>query len=396
MIPEIRKKYNEQFTDEKYQEFLDEINSTFNHKVKFRICETPIFVPRALSKKIFEACDEIISILLRPDFKELTAKSLPDNVNVPNEDNHAVTLVIDLGICIDEKGELTPQLIELQGFPTIYAWENFLGAMYRKHFEVPEELDYFLNGFDSPKYLDFMKHTFLGKYNSENVILLEIEPEKQGTSIDFYITEAYTGIKPVCISKVIREGRKLFYLNDGVKTPIYRIYNRVIFDEFLKRGDLKCQFNMVEEVDVEWVSHPNWFYRVSKYTLPFIKSKYLPETRFLNEIKEIPTDLENYVLKPLFSFAGEGVIFNVTREDIDKITDRSNYILQRKVKYAQAIQSPEGGVKCEIRLLYLWPNADEKPTLTISLVRLSKGDLIGVKFNKDKTWVGGSIGFFES
>ncbi|OFX58966.1 MAG: hypothetical protein A2046_12915 [Bacteroidetes bacterium GWA2_30_7] len=395
MIPYYRKIYNENFSEEKYRTFLEEANGVFNSKIQFRVAETPIFIDKKLKSKIAEACTDVVDTICRKDFKKITQGALINNFNVPNEDENTLCLCIDLGICKDENGELTPKIIEIQGFPSLYCYETFITALYRKHFNISDKLGSYIPDLTHETYIDILRKAFVGHQKVENVILLEIEPMKQGTHIDFLFTEKFLGIKTVCITEIIREGRKLFYMNNGQKTPVYRIYNRVIFDEFVKRTDLKCQFNLTEEVDVEWASHPNWFYRISKYTLPFIKSKYLPETKFLNQFSQIPEDLENYVLKPLFSFACDGIIFNVKREDIDKIKDRENYLLQRKVKYEAALQSPEGGVKAEIRILYIWEEGKERPTPVINLSRLSKGDLIGVKFNKDKTWVGGTIAFFE-
>ncbi len=395
MIKEIRQRYNQNFSDEKYSSLLDYLNSIFESKVPFRVCETPIFVPKYFGDMLFEACNYIIEHISQADFKQLTQKAIPQNLLVPNEDEKSLFLTFDFGVCNDGNGNLVPQLIELQGFPSLYAWEDVFTKAIKKHFEIPENFETYFNGFNSESYTHFLKECLLGKHQPENVILLEIEPHKQGTNVDFYATQMYTGIKPVCISTVIREGRQLYYTNDGVKTPIYRIYNRVIFDEFLKRTDLKCQFNLTEDVDVEWVGHPNWFFRISKYNLPFLKSKYVPETHFLSDFETLPTDLENWVLKPLFSFAGEGVVFHVTMQDIENVKDRTNYLLQRKVKYEPVIQAPDGLVKCEIRMMFLWKEGDPKPTPCINLVRMSRGDLIGVKFNKDKTWVGGSIAFFE-
>ena len=175
---------------------------------------------------------------------------------------------------------------------------------------------------------------------------------------------------------------------------ILKIYNRVIFDELYQRTDLNMQFKFTDDLDVEWIGHPNWFYRISKYMMPFLKNKYVPETYFLHELRTLPSDLENYVLKPLFSFAGAGVIIDVTKEDIGKIEDKSNYILQKKVHYEPVLKSPNDPVKVEIRMLMMWPKDAQKAFVVTNLVRLSKGKMIGVKYNKDKDWVGGSVGFF--
>ena len=121
----------------------------------------------------------------------------------------------------------------------------------------------------------------------------------------------------------------------------------------------------------------------------------MPQTFFLNEVKELPDGLENYVLKPLFSFAGQGVKIDITQEDIDSINDPQNFILQRKVKYADVIETPDIPAKVEIRMMYLWLEGDARPHLATNLARMSKGKMIGVRYNKDKEWVGGTVAYFE-
>ena len=246
-------------------------------------------------------------------------------------------------------------------------------------------------------YLKLLKEIIVGNENPENVILLEIFPHKQKTRIDFYCTQDYLGIKPVCLTELIQEGKKLYYMNEGKKTQIKRIYNRVIFDDLQQQSaEVQAKGNILfEDLDVEWVPHPNWFYRISKYTLPFIHHPYVPETYFLNEIKQMPADLENYVLKPLFSFAGQGVVIDVTPADIEKVKDPENWILQRKVKYADVIETPDIPAKAEIRIFYFWKDGEARPVATNNLARLSKGKMIGVRYNKDKEWVGGSFCLFE-
>jgi len=147
-------------------------------------------------------------------------------------------------------------------------------------------------------------------------------------------------------------------------------------------------------VDVEWVGHPNWFFRISKFTMPLLSGKYVPESFYLDQIEEYPVDLENYVLKPLYSFAGMGVNLHITSDALDKITDRENYILQRKVQYAPVIETPTGPAKFEIRMLMVWEKDESRPKVINNLIRVSKGEMVGVRYNKDKDWVGASVGFF--
>ena len=195
------------------------------------------------------------------------------------------------------------------------------------------------------------------------------------------------GITTVCISDVIQEGRKLFYKKNGERIPIERIYNRVIFDD-LKRNNSAFSFNFKDELDVKWISHPNWFFKISKYSLPLLKGKYVPECYFLNELSGFSDDLSDYVLKPLFSFAGHGVEVNLNKNILDTIKDPENYILQKKIEYAPVIKTPDENSKVEIRMMYLW---NEKPLLVNNLVRMSKGKMMGVDFNKNKTWVGSTL-----
>ena len=235
----------------------------------------------------------------------------------------------------------------------------------------------------------------VGDADPTETVLLEIEPHKQTTEIDFALASKKLGIATICISDIEVEGERLFYQLNGERTRIRRIFNRVIFDELIKRDDLKRQFYFTQAADVEWVGHPHWFFRISKHTLPLLKSPYVPESRFLSDVKELPTDLENYVLKPLYSFAGSGVIINLNRFDLESIDDRENYILQRKVQYAPVVQTPTQPAKIEIRMLMLWERGAARPEIVTNLIRLSKGEMVGVRYNKGRSWVGGSVGFFE-
>lgn len=397
MIPAIRKQYNEAFTTEKYEAFLKELHGVYPGELDFRVAETPIFVPKDFTDKILNACESIIDIIVDPSFKELTKNAIPKNLQVPGENDHSHFIAFDFGICINEAGEYEPQLIEMQGFPSLFAYEVLIDDVFRHHFPVPDNFDCYLNGYTRETYIQLLKEIIIGTHQPENVILLEIFPRQQKTRIDFYCTEEYTGIKMVCLTELIKEGKKLYYLNDGVKTEVKRIYNRVIFDDLQQQTPEVQEKGTIffEELDVEWAPHPNWFYRISKYTLPLIKHPFVPPTFYLNEVTQIPADLENYVLKPLFSFAGQGVIIDVTKEDVDKVKDPENWILQRKVKYADIIQTPDVPAKAEIRMFYFWKDGAARPVAVNNLGRLSKGKMIGVRYNKDKEWVGGNFCYFE-
>ena len=395
MVPAIRSAYNAAFTPEHYKAYLDELLNVHPGDLVFRVAETPIFVDRAFKDKLIEGCEAIVDVIARPDFKELTARAIPADANVPNEDDVCRLLTFDFGVCEGENGELVPQLIEMQGFPTLFAYQILDTEITSKYFDIPDGYDSYLSGLDKESYTALLKDIIVGKHNPENVVLMEIYPDEQKTRIDFRCTKDYLGIETVCITKIKTDGKQLYYEKDGQRIDIKRIYNRVIFDDLQKQELPEGTIDMTQDWDVEWVPHPSWFYRISKYTLPFIKSPFVPETRFLNEVTETPADLENYVLKPLFSFAGQGVIIDVQPEDVTNIKDPENWILQRKVKYADAVQTPDIPAKAEIRIFYFWKEGEARPIPTQNLARLSKGKMIGVRYNADKEWVGGTLAYFE-
>jgi len=395
MIPKYRTLFNSSFTSEKYQEFQDDIACDFDYMPTFRMAETPFFISNELKSQLIEGCNDVIKLIQQKDFKSLTDKSLELNTKVPNEDEHTTFLAIDFGIC-EENGEILPKLIEVQGFPTLYNYQPNLFAKFKKHYPFLEKTTPFFNGLSPENYLNILKEVICNNHPAENVILLEIEPEKQNTKIDFLYCNRDIGIPIVCVTAIQKKGKQLFYTNaKGEEILVKRIYNRVIFDELELRKDLKLNFSFSDELDVEWAGHPNWFFRISKFILPLLKGKYFIETTLLSDLAAIPEDLENYVLKPLFSFSGSGVVFHVKKEDIEAVQEKDLYILQKKVNYIPIVQSPDGKVKAEVRILCVWKKNDASPTLLCNLVRLSRGEMIGVKFNKDKDWVGGSIGLFE-
>lgn len=397
MIPAVRDAFNAAFTVEKYQQFLQSLHAVYPGQIDFRVAETPVFVPKDFSRKMTAACESIVDIIAAPEFRELTKNAIPAGLEVPDENDHSHFIAFDFGICINEEGQYEPQLIEMQGFPTLFGYEVLADDIFRQHFNVPAGFSSYIGGQNRESYIQLLREIIIGKHDPENVILLEIFPHQQKTRIDFYCTAAFTGLSIVCLTEIIREDRKLYYMKNGKKTEVRRIYNRVIFDELQQQSpEVQAKGKMLfEPLDVEWCPHPNWFYRISKYTLPLIRHPYVPATYYLHEVTQLPADLENYVLKPLFSFAGQGVIIDLTREDIEKVTDPHNWILQKKVKYADVIKTPDIPAKAEIRLFYFWKDGEARPVPVNNLARLSKGKMVGVRYNKDKEWVGGSFCLFE-
>ena len=394
MDPTLRALFNADFSPAKYESLVHCVQGTERWPADFRISETPLFLTREFTDEIVKASEEIVAQTRTPKFARHAEPAVPPGLEVPNEPPHPNFIVVDFGVC-EEGGRLTPRLIELQAFPSLYGFQLLLLGCMRQAFPaIPRDWTSAFSGLKDETYLSILREVILGKSDPENVILLEIEPEKQKTRIDFACTETLLGVRPVCLTNVKKRGRQLFYERDGREVRIERIYNRVIFDELLRRPDVNPGFHFQEELDVHWAGHPNWYFRISKHSLPFLKTPYNSSTWFVDEFP--PTEsLEGYVLKPLYSFAGLGVDMDPTPEKLDALETPHSWILQKKVQYAEFLETVDGRrSKAEIRMMFLWPDGGE-PILVNNLVRMSQGKMMGVDFNKDKAWVGASIALHQ-
>jgi hypothetical protein len=392
---ELRERFNADFTPEKYVALLRCVNETEKWPADFRVSETPIFLTREFSNEVQCAAKEIVDLTRTPEFVRHSRSAIPKELEVPNESAHPNFLVVDFGIC-HVGDRLVPRLIELQAFPSLFGFQwLLLGCMRKNYPAIPMSWTSSFGGINDNAYLQLLMQAIIADADPKNVVLLEIEPEEQKTRVDFAATESMLGIRSVCVTEVKKRGRELFYDRDGTETRIDRIYNRVIFDELIRRNDLDLNFRFQDELDVKWIGHPNWYFRISKHSLPFLKTEHTSPAFFADQF---PADekIDKYVLKPLYSFAGLGVDMDPTREKLAALKDPHQWILQRKVEYAAFVPTVDGPKsKAEIRMMFIWPEEDRRPTLVNNLVRMSQGKMMGVDFNKDKTWVGSSIALHE-
>jgi hypothetical protein len=389
MIPSCRRAFNSNFTPEQYEQLRREMTSRCGMEVPFALCETPCFFPNALVARMGEDGKALIRQLVEnPEYRTRSEASIPAKFRVPSESAHPMFIQVDFGLVRDSAGELQPKLVELQAFPSLYAYQPVLAQAYIDVFGLDPTLRHFLSGLDSSAYRRLLQEGIVAGHDPANVVLMEVYPEEQKTRPDFLLTEKLLGIRTVCITKIHKEGRRLFYEEQGKRIPIERIYNRTIVDELERKG-VSLPFDFRDELDVAWAGHPNWYFRMSKYSIPYLKHPSVPRTWFLDQLPEVPADLENFVLKPLYSFAGLGVVIAPSRKDIEAIpaAKRSEYILQERLSFAPVVETPYGLTKVELRIMYVW--LDELvPVLTI--VRMGRGLMMGVDQNKNMKWVGSS------
>ena len=393
MIPALRRSFNRNFSNDKYQRLLADLRAVCATPIQFRVSETPCFFPQSLLDTMCAYGAELLSQLVdNRAYQEASNVSIPPRFNVPHEDAKPLFVQVDFGI-VRKNGAWEPKLVELQGFPSIYAFQSLISQQYRAAFHLPSDLKVFLGGLDEQEFHSLLRRAILGGHPPEAVVLLEIDPHLQKTRPDFILTERICNIRTVNIRDVVKQGRKLFYVRDNKLAPIERIYNRAIVDELVRR-DVKLAFDYRDELDIEWAGHPNWYFRLSKFSIPFLRHSCVPQTWFLDQVNGIPGSREEFLLKPLYSFAGSGIIFAPTEKDIAAIpaAQRSHYILQERLSFEPVIATPHGPTQAEVRIMYIWI---EQLVPVLTLVRMGRGKMMGVDHNKNLEWVGASAGFFQ-
>jgi hypothetical protein len=391
MIPALREAFNRNFLPETYQQLLRNLEAEAGTPIAFRVSETPAFIPKSQLDQMAEYGRELVLQLMNnAEYRRASDVTIPQRYNVANESPRPMFLQVDFGLVRNAKGELEPKLVELQAFPSLYGYQPVLARQYIDSYGLPAALGIYLGGYDHDRYLQLMRELIVAGHDPENVILLEIHPEKQKTRCDFLITQRDLGIAIVDILKLKKRGKRLFYETAGREIPVHRIYNRCIVDE-LERKNIGLPFDLTEPLDVEWAGHPNWYYRISKFSIPYLKHRCVPKTWLLHQNSTMPHDNENYVLKPLYSFAGLGIKFNPTQADVDAIPveQRGHYMLQERMRFEPVIETPHGMTQAEVRIMYVWPE-DGVITPVLPLLRMGRGIMMGVDHNRNLEWVGGS------
>ncbi len=401
MDPTKRPLFNQAFTadPEFFSRYMNRLESQLG-PFPFRVAETPLILTGELRDRLARYSQEIVAQLSQPARLAELKKAIPAKYDVPGMDGLPNCVQVDFALTHDADGNVDGKVVELQAFPSLYALMTFMADSWAESLNEVEGLKKkwgcFI-GLSREQAMDLMRRTLLAGNRPEEVVLVDVDPQDQKTAPDFVATQRLFGVDPVCVTKLIKKGRQLFREKDGKLLQVKRIYNRMVFDE-LEVKNTQVPFNWNDDLDITWVPHPNWYWVWSKFSLPHLDHSAIPRARYLSEVKEIPADLSRFVLKPLFSFAGAGVVVDVTAADLEKIPadQRDKWVLQEKIDYAPVISMPDGnGVKAEVRVMLLRPPDSQELTPLLCLVRLSRGKMLGVDFNKGMTWVGGSVGIWE-
>ena len=309
MIKSLRQSFNASWSERAYRDLMARLETRAGTAIGFPISETPCFFPRALMDELSATGLELVEqILSNPRARAAARAAVPDRFHGPNAEALPTFLQVDFGLVRGASGAVEPKLVELQAFASLYGFQLAVAEAYRAAFSLDPSLSGYLGGLTAPAYHELVGEALLNGHDPKHVVLMEIEPRRQKTWPDFVVTEQLWGIRTVDTAGIERDGRRLFYQRDGVRTPIARIYNRVIPDE-LERKHVPLPFDYRDDLDVEWAGHPSWYFQISKFSIPWLTHRSVPETRFLHEVDRLPADRDRYLLKPLFSFAGGGIIF---------------------------------------------------------------------------------------
>ena len=394
MVPELRERFNAEFSPAQYARAVHSLESSVNTTMGYRICETPIFVPRTLMFEMEQASRELLVQLRTPEYFRASSATIPAEHNAPHEGSHPHFVLIDFAIVRGPDMRLAPRLIELQALPGPHALLLLMSREYQRMFAM-DGMSYLLNDLTDEGYLALLKEVLLNGHDPQEVLLVDVDPFHQPTLADFRATENLVGLAFADVAQLIKRNGSLYYRTSGGDLRIARLYNRIIMDEFARRRT-EAAFAFTDELNVEWVGHPNWSYRISKFSLPFLDHWTVPPSWFLDQLETYPRDLTRFVLKPLFSHAGRGVNVDLSRAVLDSIatSDRGRYLLQEKVAYAPVLETPDGARKVEIRIMMIWPDRAPEPIAAATMARVSRGPIMNICFNLNQTWSGASCCFF--
>ncbi len=404
MIEPFRTDFNARFTERKYAELVARLNQQTGTEIEFRMAETPCFFAQSTLDGMARIGEDLTGQLLGdPEYLQRSEAAIPAAYRVPNRNAHPHFMTVDFGFVRTPVGALEPRLVEMQAFPSIFGFQPAFGRTYREVYGLDPRLRYLLGNLTDEGYWDLLREVIVGGHDPAHVVLLEIDPAHQKTLPDFRMHEKKLGIRTVDLLTVVPRGRKLFYpdpARPGSLVEIKRIYNRAIVDELVRR-QLQAPFDYREEYEVEWAGHPNWYFQISKFSIPYLRHPAVPAAVFLDDWfrgeghDRLPPSREDWVFKPLYSFAGKGIVFAPTDDLLRSVPEgeRGNYLLQERVHFEPVIRTPEGPTQAEVRILYVWPEGRSMVPMT-TLVRMGRGAMMGVDHNRDRTWVGGTAGLY--
>ena len=392
MIAALRERFNAEWTPEKFARLQARVVERAGVPLGFTLSETPCFFPASLLDAMATTGATLVSGFLADRQAGAAVEALiPERYLGPGQEAVPTCVQVDFGVVRTADGRYEPRLVELQAFPSLYGFQHVLAEAHREVYGLPADLVTYLGGLDAERYLALMRDVLVGPHEPGDVVLMEIAPEQQKTRLDFAVTAQLWGIDTVEPRDVIVRDRRLWRRTATGERPIRRIYNRIIPDELDRTGH-PMPFDYRDDLDVEWIGHPAWYFRLSKSAIPWLTHPAVPRTWRLDEVDGLPADRQDLVLKPLFSFAGGGIVFAPSDAELAAIPaqQRHLYLLQERVAFAPVIDTPHGMTQAEVRIMYVHT---DRLRAVLPLIRMGRGAMMGVSHNRGLAWVGASVAF---
>lgn len=377
-------------TDATHQRLRTQLEEVLGTTIDFRVCEMPIFVSHTMRRQLEDAAIALTVQCAHSTVTDHTSPSIPQEARVPRAAARPLFSVVDFAIARDTDGQLVPKLIELQGFPSLYGYQLMYTSQMQNVYELAGTTP-FCSELTIDDYISILRECVYGDCDPSTVALVELDPLVQKTRPDFVAYEQLIGLSTVNIRDVKRRNRSLVVAEPhGRERVLQRVFNRAIVDE-LNDMCVPLQFAWTDDLDVQWAGHPNWYYLMSKAALPYLDHPSVPTTQLVHKLADLPTNLDRYVLKPLYAFAGKGVVVSPAEADLQAIPEheRSQWILQERIEYARCVPTPYGNNAVEIRIMCVWPDRMAKPLPIMSLARTGRGLYMGARYNTEP-WTGSS------
>jgi len=280
----------------------------------FKATSSEVFLfPKELKSELIEAATGITNQLFSSRVLTLAESNITDNSNIldfRSYKNLPEPYFMTIDLAYAPGGGTNFKLIEAQAFLSI-------SHMFFEHYSKLLDLnrDVFLN-------FEAYQH-FLRKIQNNHSILLEDCPWEQKTAIDFHLLQKQASIEVLNFRGILG--------SHALKEKL--IYNRLIFADLTAQEFANAKISLSGLPNARWLHHPDWYYFVSKSSLPYITSPWAAQS-FLVADKPLNFEPKSnaWVLKPLFDYGCSGVNLNPSRTDIENVDAPKEWLLQQKIE----------------------------------------------------------------
>ena len=201
MIPALRHDFNTRFRPETFRTLLHSLDAIARTHVAFPVAETPCFFPASMLDEMSRiGIDLTLQLVNDPDYLARSLAAIPEAWRAADQNAHPHFLTADFGLVREHSGRLAPRLVEMQAFPSVFGFQWAVSEAYRSAFSLDPSLRYLLGGLDESQFWKLLARTIVAGHDPETVVLIDVDPANQKTLPDFHITADRLGIRIVDIA----------------------------------------------------------------------------------------------------------------------------------------------------------------------------------------------------